>query len=48
MSKGRSLKGSALLHLVVCSFVVCHDDRASADRVREEVRSFVAFKLGSG
>lgn len=39
MSKGRCLKGSALFHLLVCSFVVCHDDRGSVDRVREEVRS---------
>lgn len=39
MSKGRSLEGSALLHLLVCFFVVGHDNRGSVARVREEVRS---------
>lgn len=39
MSKRRSLEGSALLHLLICLFVVCHDEGRSVARVREEVRS---------
>lgn len=39
MSKGRSLEGSALLHLLVSFFIVGHDEGGSVARVREEVRS---------
>lgn len=38
MSKGRSLEGSTLLHLLVCFFIVGHDEGRSVARVREEVR----------
>jgi hypothetical protein len=37
--KGRSLIGPALFHLLVCSFVVCHDEGRSVARVRWSSRS---------